>query len=173
MRPHGAPNGLRRRRIDRPRDVQAPRALVARRAVAQTHGCELRAELMPERPSASLDAPGSVTLRVTTDCTQPLKVTLSTSPHRPGFAQVSAVDTKGRPVPQEPPLVNDVGGASGLVDFGSAKPFEQRLVLSDFLKFTTPGPYELSVKHQLPVGKSRDDLEWITLNVSTPLELTP
>lgn len=145
-------------------------------ATAQTHGCELRAELVPEKTRIAMGESLHVDFRVTTDCAEPLEVLIvadsGNSIQRPNSFRVSAVDAKGRAV-QTIQIENDQGGGEGLRAFGREHPFEQRLSVAQWLTFPAPGRYTLSVKKGLAVGKGRPDLDWVDLEVSTPIEVTP
>src|SRR5262245_5793116 len=71
-------------------------------AIAQTHGCQLRGEVVPGVPRFSLGEQGYVTFRVTTDCAEPLKVLIvadaGNEKQRPNSYRVGAIDAKGAEV---------------------------------------------------------------------------
>ena len=133
-------------------------------------GCELHADVVPDKLRVALGEPLNVTFRFTTECAEQLKMLSGGGGARPDFT-VEALDAEGNSLP----VLDDrseKSGADGLVDFGREHPYLQQLVVGQWIRFDKPGRYELVVKKGLAIGHSRADIDWHWATVSTPIDVT-
>ena len=150
-------------------------------AVLHTHGCELRASVVPERARFGMEIHPYLTFRVSTDCDRKLTLLVGEAGNelgRPDSYSVSAVDSEGTSV-----QIRQLGGgegsaSSGHTDLSRDKPLVTRLVVRQWFTFERPGRYEVTVSKDLMIGERVDGgviatEEWLPVKVSTFLDVDP
>jgi hypothetical protein len=156
----------------------APPPIVAQRGSAETHGCKVTAEVVPEFPERSFVGDHVYAIvRVTTECEHELEYQVSSGAanqeNRPdGDYRVTVKGPDGERLPEIPvrPLT-DGSIATGWRSLRRGEPIAARLDLSQWVTFTQPGRHELVVIRTMAVRKEKGDEDWLRITTSTPLDI--
>jgi hypothetical protein len=164
---------------DRDREEERKVELAPATATATSNGCAIRAELVPDPPSARLGDDRFVVFRATTDCAKGIGIieggNTGNRLQRDNAYRVSAIDGSGAEIPKVD-AKNDQGGANGVFDFTNTQPREARLRLSDWVVLSRPGRYQITVERGLELGKQpgvRETVDWVPVKVAAVIEITP